>query len=211
MINFTGIKTIFWDFDGVILDSMSIRDRGFEMVLSDFPSSEVEQLLTYHRANGGLSRYVKFRYFFEKIRGEQTSEEKIQDYAARFSEIMLSELGNRSLLIQDSVDFISKSDKDMYIVSGSDQKELRKLCELHKIDQYFLGIYGSPTPKKQLVANLIKSSDIDLSRAALIGDSINDYEAATENNVAFFGYNNPTLKSFGKDYIEGFKQLKCNE
>ena len=62
------MKIIFWDFDGVILNSNKVRDSGFEIVLKDFPKNQVELLLNYHRQNGGLSRYVKFRYFFEVIR-----------------------------------------------------------------------------------------------------------------------------------------------
>ncbi|MGH2278576.1 hypothetical protein ACRCD7_05475 [Aliarcobacter sp. ERUVET-7] len=30
------IKTIFWDFDGVILDSMPIRDFGFAKIFEEF-------------------------------------------------------------------------------------------------------------------------------------------------------------------------------
>ena len=30
------IKTILWDFDGVILDSMAVRDWGFKEIFKDF-------------------------------------------------------------------------------------------------------------------------------------------------------------------------------
>ena len=78
------IKVIFWDFDGVILNSNKVRDSGFEIVLNDFPKNQVALLLNYHKQNGGLSRYVKFRYFFEVIRGEKVSNDKIQTYAQLF-------------------------------------------------------------------------------------------------------------------------------
>lgn len=61
---FDSIEIIFWDFDGVIMDSMKVRDEGFKIVLKDYPSDQVEKLMEFHRNNGGLSRYVKFRYFF---------------------------------------------------------------------------------------------------------------------------------------------------
>ena len=35
MIN-SKIKTFFWDFDGVILDSMPIRDYGFAKIFEEF-------------------------------------------------------------------------------------------------------------------------------------------------------------------------------
>lgn len=55
---------IFWDFDGVLMDPNSVRDIGFEQVLAKFPNTQVKQLFAFHRANGELSRYVKFRHFF---------------------------------------------------------------------------------------------------------------------------------------------------
>ncbi|MFD2514256.1 HAD family hydrolase [Pontibacter locisalis] len=207
MIPFSSeIKNILWDFDGVIMDSMAVRDKGFEIVLKEYTAKEVEKLMDFHRANGGLSRYVKFRYFFEEIKKESISEEEVNAYAEKFSEIMLQNLVNPSLLIKDSINFIKASfaQYKMHVVSGSDQKELRLICKNIDIDKYFLSIHGSPTPKKQLVRNLLKEYSYKASETILIGDSINDYEAAVENGIRFFGYNNLKLKEEGKKYIEKF-------
>ncbi|MGJ3236241.1 HAD family hydrolase [Marivirga sp.] len=207
MINFTGIKTIFWDFDGVIMDSMPVRDQGFEEVLKDFPKDQVNQLLAYHKANGGLSRYVKFSYFFEEIRKEEVSDKKVQELAGSFSAIMLQKLKSPDYLINQTVNFIEQNFRNyrMFIVSGSDQSELREICNSVRIDQYFKGVYGSPTPKNDLVRNLIKKENINPTESILIGDSINDYEAAKVNDIAFYGFNNSELKSLSSNYIENFK------
>ena len=61
------VKNILWDFDGVILNSIHVRDKGFIEIFKDFDNEKVDLLLQYHKKNGGLSRYVKIRYFFEKI------------------------------------------------------------------------------------------------------------------------------------------------
>ena len=58
------IKNIFWDFDGVIIDSMPIREFGFRRIFKDFNKEKVELLTDFHRENGGLSRFFKIRYFF---------------------------------------------------------------------------------------------------------------------------------------------------
>lgn len=184
-------KIIFWDFDGVILNSNEVRDSGFELVLKDFPKTQVELLLNYHRQNGGLSRYVKFRYFFEVILGEKVSVDKIQTYAQLFSDIMLNELKNKDLLIKDSLKFI-KENKDkyiMHIVSGSDGDELNTLCKYLEIDDLFKTISGSPTTKNDLVKNILNEYDYSLKQCILIGDSVNDYDAAVKNNINFLGYN----------------------
>lgn len=207
MKNFTKYKTIFWDFDGVILNSMPIRNMGFELVLKNYPQNEVDALLTYHKANGGLSRYAKFRYLYEVIRGEVVSDEKIGILANQFSAIMLENLINPALLIDDSLQFIKENYKhfNMHIVSGSDGVELRKICESLDIGKYFKTIEGSPTTKQVLVKNLIAQSYLGKNNEiCLIGDSINDYEAAQNNLIDFWGYNNVELLHISNNYIYQF-------
>jgi phosphoglycolate phosphatase-like HAD superfamily hydrolase len=191
------IKVIFWDFDGVILNSNAVRGKGFEEVLSGFPKEEVDKLLRFHRKNGGLSRYVKFRYFFEEIKGEEISEQKINDWASKFSDIMLSSLKDKSLLIPEINSFIQENYRnyEMHIVSGSDQSELRELCKSLEIGHFFKSIHGSPTPKNDLVRMIIDEHNYDPRTGILIGDSINDYEAAKVNDLHFQAFGNQELES----------------
>ncbi len=88
-----------------------------------------------------------------------------------------------------------------HIVSGSDQNELRYLCKALKIDDYFVSIHGSPTPKKELVANLLNQHNYPIAECVLIGDSMNDYEAAVHNKIEFWGYNNEKLKTLNIKYF----------
>lgn len=179
------------------MDSNAIRDTGFSSVLKDFPSEQVDRLLVYHKKNGGLSRYVKFRYFFEEIRGEQISETEVGNWAALFSEIMLAALLDENLLIKETNDYVQLNyqEKVMHIVSGSDQNELRTICRALGIADFFRSIHGSPTPKKQLVADLLSKHQYPLEDCLLIGDSINDFEAAAANGIDFMAYNNESITS----------------
>lgn len=206
---FKGKKNILWDFDGVIMDSMPIRNRGFELVLSDYPKEEVKELMKFHLNNGGLSRYVKFRYFFEEIRKEYVSEDEVSVWASRFSKVMRKNLTDNKLLIKDTCNFIKENytTLEMHIVSGSDQEELRFLCKKLDMDSFFISINGSPTPKIDLVANLLRDFGYRKEDTLLIGDSLNDYEAAKQNKIDFFGYNNLELKNIGTGYIENLNEL----
>ncbi len=199
-------KVILWDFDGVLMDSNSTRDFGFEKVLANYPKESVDQLMVFHRKNGGLSRYVKFRYFFENILNQRVTDEEIIELSNEFSIIMKSLLMNPQLIIEDSMNFVKlqfKKGMRMHIVSGSDQEELRYLCKELQIARYFISIHGSPTPKNQLVKDLIEANGYIKKEVVLIGDSINDFEAAEANNIGFSGYNNEYLKDCGK-YIQEF-------
>ena len=204
MINFSNYSCILWDFDGVLMDSMPVREHGFKQVLSHYAEEEVAALVKYHRINGGLSRYIKFRYFFETIRKESISEEQVQFLAKRFSEIMLELLTKPDLLIQDSWDFIRRNYEhvDMHIVSGSDGEELNTICKTLNLSSYFKTIVGSPATKKSLVKEILTRNLYE--RVVLIGDSVNDMEAAKSNGIDFLAFNNPSLKKYSVPYIESF-------
>lgn len=88
------IKNILWDFDGVILDSLAVRDYGFREIFKNFEIEDVEKLIVYHQQNGGLSRFHKIKYFFEEIIHQPIDDNGIEYYAREFSEIMRVKITN---------------------------------------------------------------------------------------------------------------------
>jgi len=203
------IRQILFDFDGVIIDSMDVRDYGFRTIVQEHDKALVDKFIEYHRYNAGLSRYVKIRYFYEEMLGQSISEERVNELASQFSDIMRERLVTRDVIIQETVDFIESIYKDipLHIVSGSDERELNFLCKSLGLDKYFITIEGSPTPKNDLVANIMDEYRYDSKETILIGDSINDYEAAEVNDIYFYGYNNLYLISKGLGYINSFKDI----
>ena len=131
------IKNILFDFDGVILDSMPVREYGFRKIFEDFDKNIVDKLLVYHNKNGGLSRYVKIRYFYEKLLNLNISDSEINILADKFSVLMKKELVNKEYLIIETVNFLERNYKNykLHIVSGSDEKELKFLCKELDIDK----------------------------------------------------------------------------
>lgn len=203
-------KNVLWDFDGVIIDSMPIREQGFREILQDFAQEQVEELVRYHRANGGLSRFIKIRYFFEVILHTTITEEQVQLYATRFSETMRKLLCNKELLIEDAVQYIRENSgsKNFHVVSASEEQELRFLCEQLGLAGYFKSINGSPTAKTVNVQQVLKKYGYEEKETCLIGDSINDRHAALGNDIQFFGYNSELLKQEGPEsYIQSFSNL----
>ena len=203
------IRNILFDFDGVILDSMPIRDHGFKEIFKDFDDDLVNKLLEYHNQNGGLSRYVKIKYFYNKLLKQEISEDKIINYADNFSKIMKIKLVDKRYLIADTLKFIKENYKkyNLHIVSGSDEKELKYLCRELGIDSFFQSINGSPTHKNKLVEDVLVINKYMESETILIGDSVNDYDAAKENNLDFYGFNNPNLINMSKNYLDNYMGL----
>jgi phosphoglycolate phosphatase-like HAD superfamily hydrolase len=201
-------KNIIWDFDGVILMSNSVREYGFRKIFESYKNDEIERLIEYHQINGGLSRYHKIKYFFEKIRGEEVSAERVDFLANLFSTYMKDELTNKDLLNKEWLNFISITTNQFnhHIASGSDEKELQFLCKELEIDHHFKSISGSPTIKNILVENLINNYNYNKHETILIGDSLNDLDAANYANISFIGYNNPNLIKLG-EYTNNLESL----
>ena len=203
------IKHILFDFDGVIIDSMDVRDYGFRQIVQGYDEALVAEFIKYHRYNAGLSRYVKIRYFYEEMLGKEITEEEVNALAAKFSTIMKEKLVTPKVMITETVNYIKSTyqDVDLHIVSGSDEKELNFLCETLGLSHFFKTIEGSPTHKNDLVKNIMAKYPYITDNTILIGDSINDYDAAMVNNINFYGYNNLDLKEKGSAYITTFKNL----
>jgi len=212
MNNVISKKNIIFDFDGVIIDSMHIRSFGFNEIFKEYDQSSVKSLLKYHNDNGGLSRFVKIKYFFNTLLNQEISEQEISIYADKYSKIMRKSLISKDIIIDETLNFIKSNDStyNMHIASGSEDKELNYLNQTLSLDSYFLSINGSPTPKKVIVKSILKENFYKKNETILIGDSINDYDAAKANDIAFIGYNNQNLKDISEYYIDNYEKFQID-
>lgn len=203
-MNLENFEALVFDFDGVILDSIQIKNLGFKYIFRSYPSHAVDELYRFHISNGGISRYVKIRYFFENILKEDVSEETVLALAQDFSNFVSERLKNKNLLIPDCLNFIKKVYQKLpvFIASGSDQAELKLICKELELENFFVDIYGSPTSKVVNLKILLKEYQLSSSKTLMIGDSINDFEAAEANQMHFLGYNSLYLKERGYPYSE---------
>ena len=204
------IDTLIFDFDGVIVDSAEIRREGFRHIFKEEPQELVAELMVYHDVTGGISRYAKIRYFFEQLKGENVSDEKVLAYAYSFRDFMLESMRDKRIINLDALAFLHKNygKRPMYLVSGSDQLELRVLCKALELEDFFIEILGSPVAKGKNLANLFSEYQFDLNTAIYIGDSIEDFRAASSMNLRFLGYNNDELRGRGEAYIESLSEWR---
>ncbi len=203
------IKNIIFDFDGVILDSIPVKTEAFRKLFEEYPKDKIQELIEYHLVNGGKSRYLKIKYFFNEILHKKISENEILLYANRYSELTKEELSKTKYLIKDTINFIKQNHQkyNLYIASGADENDLQFICNSLNLNQYFLSINGSPKVKSEIVKNILEESTYKREETILIGDSINDYEAANNNNIEFYGFNNKSLKNKFK-YVDSYESFK---
>ena len=63
MINIAKYDFYIFDCDGVILDSNNLKSRAYAEALTAEPLELVLEFVEYHKENGGISRYEKFKYY----------------------------------------------------------------------------------------------------------------------------------------------------
>ncbi len=61
------IKGLIFDFDGVILDSVKIKEKAFKKIVNKYGLTVSEKFMKYHNKNLGISRELKFEYFYKNI------------------------------------------------------------------------------------------------------------------------------------------------
>tara|TARA_B100000965_G_scaffold365256_1_gene349616 strand:+ start:463 stop:1116 length:654 start_codon:yes stop_codon:yes gene_type:complete len=211
MINLKNYDVFIFDCDGVILDSNSLKSEAFRMSLSDEDTKKVDELVLYHKQNGGISRYKKFDYFFNKIAPSRNSKTKIENALTRFAEIVSKEMLRVDTIpgIEVFLSMLHKQNKRLFVNSGSDEKELREIFKKRDLSLYFEDIFGSPSSKSENLERIDNFPDIS-SRSLFFGDSISDFQASKSYDIDFVfisGYSEwqnpfPTIDKTFKDFEE---------
>ena len=186
MLNFLDRFSVqFWDFDGVIKESVDVKTRAFMELFQPHGAAISEKVRDHHEANGGMSRYEKIPLYLEWAR-QPTSSDNVQFFCERFSDIVFARVidapwvpGVREYLLS------RKLIKAMYLVTATPQYEIEEILNVLNISNVFRKVYGSPIDKSVAIAEVIRLTDTSCAEAVLIGDSATDYRAALDNNISF--------------------------
>lgn len=178
-----------FDFDGVILDSNNIKTDAFKQAVLSYGEKEADELVAYHVSHGGISRFVKFDYFFNTILGRAPKEGEIETALDNFAKAVTKGLLNcRQTPDFDQLMTGPLKDKPCTVISGSMQDELRDIMDKRGIFNYFDHVYGSPDSKDVIFKRECDNGGIK-SPAVYIGDSLYDYEMADKYGLDFiFAY-----------------------
>lgn len=178
-----------FDCDGVILDSNQLKIDAMHNALSALVTDaiQVKACVEYFRNNFGRSRFHHVDVFIEqfllldKNKAAETKQSILNAYSTQCKSLYL-----QAKLTPGFIDFITELNGKKFIASGSEQQELREVFSIRGLDKYFNGIYGSPTKKSDLVANILDETKVN--NAIMFGDAVSDLEAAIINNINFVGF-----------------------
>ena len=186
MIDINKFDYFIFDCDGVILDSNKLKSRAFAETLTNDPSQIVAEFVEYHKKNGGISRYEKFRYYFEEMKKSTSSKKDIEIALNSFASIVKNGLLECNY-ISGVLEFINRANKNkqsMFIVSGSDENELKDVFSQRGISHLFEKVYGSPSSKLENTRKVKKVIGAN-KKGIFFGDSKSDFIAATKYDLHF--------------------------
>ena len=210
MIDLNKYQTIFFDCDGVILNSNQAKTDAFREVLKDYPSNAVDRFINYHQMNMGISRYGKFNHFFNKIYPVENSIQFIDQSVKYFSEITREKLLDCSIIsgVKDLLLYFLEKKVECFLVTGGDQEEVRFIFKKRKLEIYFKGIFGSPTDKYRNL-EIIKR-DYQVGNSLYFGDSKIDLDVAEEFSLDFIYVSGVSEWVNGKEYCKdnGYSQIE---
>ena len=180
------VKSIIFDFDGVIAESVNIKTKAFIKLYGKYGAEIVNKVSEHHTANGGMSRFEKFKFYHKKYLGVKLNVNGIKELSRLFSNIVVNEVIQAPFVL-GAFDFLCKynGEYDFFILSATPESEIRKIASEKKIARFFKGVYGSPKSKYFHIENIIKIFSYDRDEVVFIGDSVNDLAAAKKSKIKF--------------------------
>lgn len=186
MLKLNRYRAAIFDCDGVILNSNSIKSEAFALALPDEPKELVSKFVKYHQENGGVSRYIKFDYYFKNIRKLENYKELLEVALTRYAQ-----LSRKGLLECEELEGIRpllRKFNDLnvpcYVTSGGDQEEVREVLLARGLYGFFNGVFGSPNSKVENLTQLNQKALLNLP-GIYFGDAKSDMLAANEFNLDF--------------------------
>jgi phosphoglycolate phosphatase-like HAD superfamily hydrolase len=182
------IDAVFFDFDGVLADSVDVKTRAFCALYAPHGEDVVASVRAYHLAHGGISRFEKFRHWQRNLVCGQDDEATINDLADRFAAevkkqvTMAPEIAGAGAALQ-----ALHGRCTLFIVSGTPEEELVDIVKDRGLARFFSAIRGAPARKEVILRDLMRGHGLAASRCVMVGDAMTDHDAALSVGMPFVG------------------------
>ncbi len=180
-------RLVILDFDGVILESVSVKTEAFRTLFSTEPD-HVDEIVAFHLKNGGMSRFDKFHYIYKNILKKKLDQVTFDMLSEKFSALVFQAVINVPF-VPGAEEFLKKyrSAISLYVVSATPEQELKEIIQERNLTSCFRDVYGAPRKKAECIGEILRKSGISASDALFVGDALNDLAAAQSSGVKFIG------------------------
>jgi len=183
-----GYEAIFFDFDGVLVESIAIKVNAFKNLYNEFGDDVVARVVAHHKEHEGISRLEQFRYCHREFLDIELSDEEVRQWGERYTAEVEKAVVECDA-VPGSLELLSrfKGRLPMFVVSGTPEDELRRIVDGRSMDGYFTEVRGSPLRKEPIVRELLAKNGLSADKSLFVGDAMTDYRAAEETGLDFLG------------------------
>ena len=199
-ISMTSAQLIFWDFDGVIKESVYVKTQAFTEVFRPYGSDVANRVRQHHESNGGVSRFEKIPLYLDWA-GVDSSTKRVQKVCEKFSAAVVQSV-IVSPWVPGVLDYFREHSSKQYfvVVTATPQEEIKHILTELKISQHFKEVHGAPVDKSIAIREVLLRLQCDSCKAIMIGDSASDLRAAEANAVPFVLRRTPLNNSLQSNY-----------
>lgn len=188
-----------FDFDGVIKDSVKVKSEAFVQLYESEGREFQLKVEQYHLANGGISRYVKFKVWNEWL-GRSTSEEAINELAENFAQLVIDNVV-ASPFVDGAIEAIESASENAisFIATGTPDDEINMILSQLGLEKFFREVHGASRKKATIVNDILERFYLASSEVLFIGDAQTDYKAALDTGLDFY----LRKTDYNSDWFEG--------
>ncbi len=181
------VKAILFDFDGVIVESVHVKTEAFRELFANEPE-HLPAILSFHLANGGMSRFTKFEVIYRDFLKRPLSVQRSKELGNRFSELVKEKVV-MSPYVPGALEFVEKyaSSIPLFIASGTPHIELIEILSRRNLHGFFREVHGTPRTKTEIIQDILENHHLIPGEMPFVGDAINDYRAAVQAGLPFYG------------------------
>ncbi len=177
---------IFFDFDGVIVDSVNIKTQVFYEMYLPYGKNIANKAKQHHIENGGISRFEKFKTYHKDFLGKTLNNYDLEQLTSEFS-LKVKDAVIESKIVPGVIDLLKElyNSLDLFIITGTPTEEISEIIEKRGWTKYFKEILGSPTNKNSWSKYLLNKYHYTPKKVLFIGDATTDFKAAKLNKFDF--------------------------
>ena len=182
-------ECVFFDFDGVIADSVDAKIMAFGELYREFGPEVRAAVMAYQRAVPGETRFDKIPKFHRELLGITLSPAEITHWCDRLSDIVLDEVVASPLLpdVPEILTLLRDQGVPAHIVSGTPHDELQVIVDRKGLRAFFASARGAPQKKHVIVEDILAAEGLARDRCLFVGDAMTDHDCARACGLDFLG------------------------
>lgn len=185
MMQINKYRLIFWDFDGVIKDSVDIKTHAFLKIFESYGAQVAKKVKSHHEAHGGMSRFDKLPIYLRWANEDPTAD-KVNEFCEQFSQLAVQGVID-SLWVPGAEDYLRNNPhrQTFVLISATPQEEIEHILGVLNLQNCFIAVFGAPMSKTDAIRMTLNDLNIAQQDCLVIGDARADMEAAQSNHVQF--------------------------